>query len=58
MVNLSSGQISTWFNGSDISEVVWVGSSPTSILYVNGTNDADDGGISVYAGDALKLSDA
>ncbi|KAI1806745.1 alpha/beta-hydrolase [Daldinia bambusicola] len=57
-LDLKTGEISVWYSGSDISEVVFVGSTPTSIIYINGTNAEDDGGISLYAADANSLEDA
>lgn len=47
-----------WYEGSDISEVAFVGPTPSSILYVNGTNEEDNGGVSLYSADALDLTKA
>jgi hypothetical protein len=58
LVNLTSGRISSLYIGSDISEIVWVGPNDTSILYINGTNDEDDGGISLYGGDVTAIDEA
>ncbi|RYP00857.1 hypothetical protein DL764_006380 [Monosporascus ibericus] len=57
-LDLRTGDISVWYEGSDISEVVFVGPNPTSIIYVNGTNEEDNGGISLYSADALSLEKA
>ena len=57
-MNLTSGEISLLYNGSDISEMIWVGPTNTSVFYVNGTNEEDDGGISMYAGDATAIDQA
>ncbi|KAL7623217.1 Dipeptidyl-peptidase 5 [Parahypoxylon ruwenzoriense] len=57
-LDLKTGEISLWYAGSDISEVVFVGSTPTSIIYVNGTNAEGDGGISLYSADANSLENA
>ena len=57
-LDLATGDISVWYEGSDISEVVFVGSDPTSIIYVNGTNEEDNGGISLYSANALELEKA
>ncbi|EXJ88470.1 dipeptidyl aminopeptidase [Capronia coronata CBS 617.96] len=57
-MNLTTGEISLLYNGSDISEIVFVGPTNTSILYINGTNEEDDGGISIYGGDITALDDA
>lgn len=58
MVNLTNGRISSLYIGSDISELVWVGPNDTSILYINGTNEEADGGISIYAGDITAIDEA
>ncbi|KAL8684556.1 MAG: hypothetical protein Q9224_006276, partial [Gallowayella concinna] len=57
-LNLKSGGISTWTTDSNITEVVFVGPSSTSILYINATNEEGDGGISLYTADATRLSSA
>ena len=58
LMNLSSGEVSLLYNGSEISELVWIGPTATSVLYVNGTNDEEDGGISLYAGDVTAIDEA
>lgn len=35
-----------------------MGPTPTSIIYINGTNAEEDGGISLYSADANALEDA
>lgn len=50
LLNLTSGDVSTWGSASEISEIVYVGSEPTSILYLNGSNAAGDG-VSLYTSD-------
>ena len=57
-LDLATGDISVWYNGSDISEVVFVGSTPSSILYVNSTATEDDGSVSLWSADALALDKA
>jgi hypothetical protein len=37
--------------GSAVSEVVWVGDSDDSILYINSTNDNIPGGVTLYTAD-------
>jgi hypothetical protein len=58
LLNLQSGEISLLFNGSDISELVWVGPTNTSVLYVNGTNEEEDGGISLYSAEVTAIENA
>jgi len=57
-LNLTSGEISLLYNGSDISEIIFAGPNATSIIYLNGTNEEDDGGVSLYAGDVNAIDDA
>ena len=58
LLNLTSGEVSLLYNGSEISEMVWVGPTDTSVLYVNGTNEEEDGGVSLYAGDVTAIDEA
>jgi hypothetical protein len=37
--------------GSAVSEVVWVGNSDDSILYINSTNENIPGGVTLYTAD-------
>ena len=57
-LDLDTGDISVWYNGSDISEVVFVGPTPSSILYVNGSTTEDDGSVGLWSADALALEKA
>lgn len=58
ILDLKSGQISLWTASSEISEVVFVGHSPSSIIYLNATNEEGDGGISLYAADVFNIENA
>jgi hypothetical protein len=58
LLNLTSGQVTLLFNGSAISEMVWIGPTDTSVIYVNGTNNEEDGGISLYAADVTAIENA
>ncbi|ORY04573.1 Alpha/Beta hydrolase protein [Clohesyomyces aquaticus] len=51
LLNISSGNITEAPFDSEVSEVVWVGSSKTSILYINGTNEEIPGGVTLYTAD-------
>lgn len=57
-MNLTTGEISLLHNNSDISETIWLGPNETSILYINGTNEDGDGGISLYGADITALENA
>jgi dipeptidyl aminopeptidase/acylaminoacyl peptidase len=45
-----------WSTDTNISEVVFLGA--TDILYINGTNEEGDGGVSLYTADATDLTSA
>jgi hypothetical protein len=38
--------------------MIWIGATDTSVIYVNGTNDEENGGISLYAADVKAFKDA
>ncbi|CAN8104188.1 unnamed protein product [Discula destructiva] len=57
LLNLASGDISDLFDGS-VNELFWIGPTPTSILYVNGTNEAIPGGVTLYIADAANAGEA
>ncbi|KAI1177175.1 dipeptidyl-peptidase V [Nemania sp. FL0916] len=57
-LDLKTGKISKWTDDTDISEVVFVGPKDTSIIYINGTNEEGDGGISLYSADVNDLKSA
>ncbi|KAK8877478.1 dipeptidyl-peptidase V [Apiospora arundinis] len=57
-LDLKTGNISDWEGDTGVSEFVFIGPSSSSILYVNGSNAQDDGGVSLYFGDALAIRDA
>ncbi|KAF2186446.1 alpha/beta-hydrolase [Zopfia rhizophila CBS 207.26] len=51
LLNVASGNITKAPFGSDVDEVVWVGPSNTSILYINGSNVEIPGGVTLYTAD-------
>ncbi|PSN65218.1 dipeptidyl-peptidase-like protein V precursor [Corynespora cassiicola Philippines] len=51
LLNIPSGNVTEAPFDSDVSEVVWIGSTNTSILYINGTNDEIAGGVTLYTAD-------
>ncbi|KAK6079668.1 prolyl oligopeptidase [Seiridium cupressi] len=55
-LDLKTGEITIWPAGGDISEFVFLGD--TEILYVNGTNEEADGGVSIYSADVSDLAGA
>jgi hypothetical protein len=60
LINLESGEVSYLADGSEIAEIAWSGdvNASTSVIYVNGTNEEANGGISIYSADATAIDDA
>ncbi|KAI4687248.1 uncharacterized protein J4E84_005620 [Alternaria hordeiaustralica] len=50
-IDTESGNITKAPFGSDASEVVWVGDTADSILYLNATNEEIPGGVTLYTAD-------
>lgn len=50
-LDVKSGDVREAPIDSDVSEVVWIGSTNTSVLYINGTNDEIEGGVTLYTAD-------
>ncbi|EOA86701.1 uncharacterized protein SETTUDRAFT_87464 [Exserohilum turcica Et28A] len=53
-LDTDTGDITKAPFGSDASEVVWVGDTAESILYLNSTNDQIPGGVTLYTADLSK----
>ena len=51
LLRLSTGEISNLPFTDDVSEIVWVGDTATSVLYINGTNDEIRGGVTLWTAD-------
>lgn len=51
LLDVTSGDVTEAPFDSSVSEVVWVGPTNTSILYINGTNDDVPGGVTLYTAD-------
>lgn len=49
LMRLDTGEISDLPFADEVSEILWVGNTPTSVLYVNSTSDT--GGISLWTVD-------
>jgi hypothetical protein len=50
-MDLTTGDVSPLYNGSDISEMIWIGPTDTSVLYVNSSNSETDGSIELWVSD-------
>lgn len=51
LLHVTSGNVTEAPFDSEVSEVVWLGSTNTSILYINGTNEEVPGGVTLYTAD-------
>jgi hypothetical protein len=51
LLNVASGNVTEAPFDSEVSEVVWVGASNTSIVYINATNEEVPGGVTLYTAD-------
>lgn len=51
LLDLKSGDIKLLTNDSDVSEIVWLGSDDSTVLYVNGTNADIPGGVELWVSD-------
>ena len=50
-MRLSTGEVTELPFSDEVSEIVWVGPTNTSVLYINGTNEEIPGGITLYTAD-------
>ncbi|KAB8349463.1 hypothetical protein FH972_023490 [Carpinus fangiana] len=54
LLDLTSGNIKVLpFNGSEVSEIIWLGNTPSSVLYLNATNKDIPGGVTLWSSDVL-----
>ncbi|KAI1150306.1 dipeptidyl-peptidase-like protein V precursor [Nemania diffusa] len=51
LLDVASGKTKEAPFGSEVSEIVWIGDTDTSILYINGSNDKIAGGVTLYTAD-------
>lgn len=51
LMDLNTGEISLLYNGSEVSEMIWIGPRDTSVLYVNSTNSEVEGGVELWVSD-------
>jgi hypothetical protein len=50
-LDVESGNTTKAPFGSEVSEVVWIGETEDSILYLNSSNEAIPGGVALYTAD-------
>ncbi|KAF2261201.1 hypothetical protein CC78DRAFT_500427 [Lojkania enalia] len=51
ILDVASGNVTEAPFDSSVSEIVWIGDTDTSILYINGSNDEIPGGVTLYTAD-------
>jgi hypothetical protein len=55
LIDLKSGKITVLTNDSNVSEVIWLGTDDSSLLYINGTNADIPGGVELWVSDTAKF---
>jgi dipeptidyl aminopeptidase/acylaminoacyl peptidase len=59
LLDLKTGNITDLgLNASEVSEIAWLPSTETGIIYINGTNEDTPGGVSIWISDALNPSES
>ncbi len=51
LLDVDTGETTLLTNSSEVSEIVWLGTSDTDVLYINSTNSEIDGGIELWVSD-------
>ncbi|KAK2764594.1 putative dipeptidyl-peptidase 5 [Arachnomyces sp. PD_36] len=51
LLDLETGDSKVLTDDPNVSEIVWLGAENTSVLYINATNSAGDGGVSLWTSD-------
>ncbi|KAJ5171894.1 hypothetical protein N7492_004487 [Penicillium capsulatum] len=56
LIDLETGKVSQLTNDSNVSEVVWLGSNDSGLLYINGTNPDVPGGVELWISDTAHFA--
>lgn len=51
LIDLKSGKVSELTDDSNVSEIIWLGSSNSGLLYINSTNADIPGGVELWVSD-------
>jgi hypothetical protein len=51
LIDLTSGKISKLTDDGNVSEIIWLGSSNSGLLYINSTNADIPGGVELWVSD-------
>lgn len=57
-MDLESGRITLLTNDSNVSEMIWLGSSNSALLYINGTNADIPGGVELWVSDTADFANS
>lgn len=55
LIDLDSGKITVLTNDSNVSELIWLGSDDSSLLYINSTNADIPGGVELWVSDTASF---
>ncbi|KAJ5787987.1 Dipeptidyl-peptidase 5 [Penicillium paradoxum] len=58
LVDLKTGKITQLTNDSDVSEITWLGSTDSGLLYINGTNAEIPGGAEIWVSDTSDFTNS
>lgn len=57
-MDLENGKITPLTNDSNVSEMIWLGSSDSDLLYINGTNADIPGGVELWVSDTADFANS
>lgn len=58
LIDLDSGKVTQLTNDSKVSEIVWLGSTDSGLLYINGTNADIPGGVELWISDTANFAES
>ncbi|KAJ5684556.1 uncharacterized protein N7477_000901 [Penicillium maclennaniae] len=58
LIDLKSGKISELTDDSNVSEIIWLGSSNSGLLYINSTNAGIPGGVELWISDTADFKNS
>lgn len=56
LLDLKTGKVTQLTNDSNVSELVWSGTSDSGLLYINGTNAEIPGGVEIWVSDTSSFA--
>jgi hypothetical protein len=58
LIDLKSGKISELTDDGNVSEIIWLGSSDSALLYINSTNADIPGGVELWVADTADFKNS